>query len=95
MAQSKLENIKSFISEIIHLFESGSTEEALIKSENLIKKEKEVPFLLNLNGIININLSNWDKAKISLKKAIDLDQNYVEAYNNIGIVYNNLGEIEK
>jgi tetratricopeptide (TPR) repeat protein len=95
MAQSKLENIKSFIIEIIHLFQSGSTEEALIKSENLIKKEKEVPFLLNLNGIININLSNWDKAKISLKKAIDLDQNYVEAYNNLGIVYNNLGEIEK
>ena len=95
MAQSKLENIKSFISEIIHLFQSGSTEEALIKSENLIKKEKEVPFLLNLNGIININLSNWDKAKISLKKAIDLDQNYVEAYNNLGIVYNNLGEIKK
>ena len=95
MAQSKLENIKSFIIEIIHLFQSGSTEEALIKSENLIKKEKEVPFLLNLNGIININLSNWDKAKISLKKAIDLDKNYVEAYNNLGIVYNNLGEIEK
>ena len=95
MAQSKLKNIKSFISEIIHLFQSGSTEEALIKSENLIKKEKEVPFLLNLNGIININLSNWDKAKISLKKAIDLDQNYVEAYNNLGIVYNNLGEIKK
>ena len=95
MAQSKLENIKSFISEIIHLFQSGSTAEALIKSENLIKKEKEVPFLLNLNGIININLSNWDKAKISLKKAIDLDKNYVEAYNNLGIVYNNLGEIEK
>ena len=35
------------------------------------------------------------QAKISLKKAIDLDQNYVEAYNNLGIVYNNLGEIEK
>ena len=95
MSQGKLENIQSIIKAIIHLFQSGSTEEALIKSENLIKKEKEVPFLLNLNGIININLSNWDKAKISLKKAIDLDQNYVEAYNNLGIVYNNLGEIEK
>ena len=86
---------RKFISEIINLFQSGSTEEALIKSENLIKKEKEVPFLLNLNGIININLNNWDKAKISLKKAINLDQNYVEAYNNLGIVHTNLGEIEE
>ena len=39
MSQSKQKNIKSFISEIIHLFQSGSTEEALIKSENLKKKE--------------------------------------------------------
>ncbi|MDB3924077.1 tetratricopeptide repeat protein [Candidatus Pelagibacter sp.] len=95
MVQSKLENIKSFISEIIHLFQSGSVEEALKKSENLIKKEKEVPYLFNLNGIININLSNWEKAKISLQKAIDLDQNYVGAYNNLGIVHTNLGETEE
>ena len=95
MSQGKLENIQSIIKEIIHLFQSGLVEKALVKSENLIKKEKEVPFLLNLNGIININLKNWDKAKISLNKAIDLDQNYVEAYNNLGIVYNNLGELEE
>jgi len=95
MSQGKLKNIQSIIEEIIHLFQSGFVERALVKSENLIEKEKEVPFLLNLNGIININLKNWDKAKISLNKAIALDQNYVEAYNNLGIVYNNLGELEK
>ena len=95
MSQGKLENIQSIIEEIIHLFQSGFVEKALVKSENLIEKEKEVPFLLNLNGIININLKNWDKAKISLNKAIALDQNYVEAYNNLGIVYNNLGELEE
>ena len=95
MSQGKLENIQSIIEEIIHLFQSGFVERALVKSENLIEKEKEVPFLLNLNGIININLKNWDKAKISLNKAIALDQNYVEAYNNLGIVYNNLGELEE
>ena len=95
MSQGKLENIQSIIEEIIHLFQSGFVEKALVKSEDLIEKEKEVPFLLNLNGIININLKNWDKAKISLNKAIALDQNYVEAYNNLGIVYNNLGELEE
>ena len=95
MSQEQSKNAELDIKEIINLFQNGLVKEALTKSENLIKKEKDLPFLLNLNGIININLSNWDKAKISLKKAIDLDQNYVQAYNNLGIVYNNLGEIEK
>ena len=65
------------------------------KSENLIKKEQDLPFLLNLNGSFNINLNNWDKAKISLNKAISLNHGYVEAYNNLGIVYNNLGNSEE
>ena len=47
MSQGKLKNIQSIIEEIIHLFQSGFVERALVKSENLIEKEKEVPFLLN------------------------------------------------
>ena len=94
MAQDKAKNIELNTREIIDLFQGGSAEEALVKSENLIKKEKEVPFLLNLNGIINIHLNNWDKAIISLNKAISLNEKYVEAYNNLGIAYNNLGNLE-
>jgi|AntAceMinimDraft_6_1070360.scaffolds.fasta_scaffold12753_2 hypothetical protein len=94
MTQDKTKNIELNIREIIDLFQGGSAEKALVKSENLIKREKEVPFLLNLNGIINIHLNNWDKAIISLNKAISLNEKYVEAYNNLGIAYNNLGNLE-
>ena len=95
MSQEQSKNTELYIKEIINLFQNGLVKEALTKSENLIKKEKDLPFLLNLNGIININLNNWDKAKISLNKAISLNQGYVEAYNNLGIVYNNLGNFEE
>ena len=95
MSQEQSKNAELYIKEIINLFQNGLVKEALTKSENLIKKEQDLPFLLNLNGIININLNNWDKAKISLNKAISLNQGYVEAYNNLGIVYNNLGNLEE
>jgi tetratricopeptide (TPR) repeat protein len=95
MSQEQTKNAELDIKEIINLFQNGLVKEALTKSENLIKKEQDLPFLLNLNGIININLNNWDKAKISLNKAISLNHGYVEAYNNLGIVYNNLGNSEE
>ena len=95
MSQEQSKNTELYIKEIINLFQNGLVKEALTKSENLIKKEQDLPFLLNLNGIININLNNWDKAKISLNKAISLNHGYVEAYNNLGIVYNNLGNSEE
>ena len=95
MSQEQSKNTELYIKEIINLFQNGLVKEALTKSENLIKNEQDLPFLLNLNGIININLNNWDKAKISLNKAISLNQGYVEAYNNLGIVYNNLGNLKE
>jgi len=95
MSQEQSKNVELDIKEIINLFQNGLVKEALTKSENLIKKEEDLPFLLNLNGIININLNNWDKAQISLNKAISLNKGYVEAYNNLGIVQNNLGNLEE
>ena len=95
MLQERSKNVELDIKKIIQLFQEGLAKEALTKSENLIKTEQDLPFLYNLNGIINISLNNWDKAKVSLNKAISLDPNYVEAYNNLGIVYNNLNDLDE
>ena len=86
MTQNKSKKDELIIRGIINLFQKGAKEEALIESERLIEKGCKFPFLFNLNGIINIELNNWDRAKISLNKAINLDQKYVEAYSNLGIV---------
>ena len=84
--------LENEIKEIITLYNHKNFEEALSLSNKLINREKEVPFLLNLNGLINLSLEKWQKAIIVFKKAIDCDNNFVEAFNNLGVAYSHLGE---
>ena len=87
--------LKGEIDEIINLYKHKNFDEALILSNKLIEKEKNIPFLLNLNGLINLSLEKWLNAISVFKLAIDCDENFVEAYNNIGVAYNHLGDNNK
>ena len=95
MTQSILNNFEQKIKEIIKLYQNNYISKALLKSEELLKKEKKSHFLFNLNGMINISLKNWEKAITSLNQAINLNDKYLEAYNNLGVAYNNNGELQK
>jgi len=88
-------NLKNEVDKIINLFKKKDFQEALYLSDKLIEKKKNIPFLLNLNGLINLNLENWQSAASVFQKAIDFDDKYVEAYNNIGVAYSHMGEDEK
>ena len=88
-------NLKNEVDKIINLFKKKDFQEALYLSDKLIEKKKNIPFLLNLNGLINLNLKNWQNAASVFQKAIDFDDKYVEAYNNIGVAYSHMGEDEK
>ena len=88
-------NLKNEVDKIITLFKKKNFQEALYLSDKLIEKKKNIPFLLNLNGLINLNLKNWQNAASVFQKAIDFDDKYVEAYNNIGVAYSHMGEDEK
>ena len=88
-------NLKNEVDKIINLFKKKDFQEALYLSDKLIEKKKNIPFLLNLNGLINLNLENWQNAASVFQKAIDFDDKYVEAYNNIGVAYSHMGEDEK
>ncbi len=88
-------NLKNEVDKIITLFKKKDFQEALYLSDKLIEKKKNIPFLLNLNGLINLNLENWQNAASVFQKAIDFDDKYVEAYNNIGVAYSHMGEDEK
>ena len=88
-------NLKNEVDKIITLFKKKNFQEALYLSDKLIEKKKNIPFLLNLNGLINLNLENWQNAASVFQKAIDFDDKYVEAYNNIGVAYSHMGEDEK
>ena len=64
-------------------------------SNKLLKKEKNIPFLFNLNGLINLSLENWENSVQVFQQAIDCDDKFVEAYNNLGIAYSHLGKEDK
>jgi tetratricopeptide (TPR) repeat protein len=88
-------NLKIEIDKIINLYKQKNFREALILSNKVIEKDKNIPFLLNLNGLINLSLEKWQNAIFAFKKALDIDDKFVEAYNNIGVAYSHIGDDKK
>ena len=88
-------NLKIEIDKIINLYKQKNFRDALILSNKVIEKDKNIPFLLNLNGLINLSLEKWHNAIFLFKKALDADDKFVEAYNNIGVAYSHIGDDKK
>jgi tetratricopeptide (TPR) repeat protein len=88
-------NLKIEIDKIINLYKQKNFRDALILSNKVIEKDKNIPFLLNLNGLINLSLEKWHNAIFAFKKALDADDKFVEAYNNIGVAYSHIGDDKK
>ena len=88
-------NLKIEIDKIINLYKQKNFRDALILSNKVIEKDKNIPFLLNLNGLINLSLEKWHNAIFAFKKALHADDKFVEAYNNIGVAYSHIGDDKK
>jgi hypothetical protein len=88
-------NLKIEIDKIINLYKQKNFLDALILSNKVIEKDKNIPFLLNLNGLINLSLEKWHNAIFAFQKALDADDKFVEAYNNIGVAYSHIGDDKK
>ena len=71
---------------ILDLIHKNNFIEANIKLDSLIFKDTNNFFLNNLKGVILLNLKDLDNAEIFLKKSINLNINFIEAYSNLGIV---------
>ena len=92
----KIENsIKFEIDKIIHLYKSKNLIDALNLSNKLIGLKHNIPFLFNINGIINLSLENWTNALLAFKKTLEYDNKFIEAYNNLGVAFSHLGENDK
>ena len=54
------------------------------------------PMLLwSQNNERNLSLEKWHNAIFAFKKALDADDKFVEAYNNIGVAYSHIGDDKK
>ena len=71
---------------ILDLIQKNNFIDANIKLDSLIFKDTNNFFLNNLKGVILLNLRDLDNAEVFLKKSINLNINFIEAYSNLGIV---------
>ena len=93
---SKIESsLKTNIDKLIYLYKSKNFNSALNLSNTLLELNRDNSFLLNINGIINLSLENWQNALLAFKKTLKQDDKFIEAYNNLGVTYSHLGENDK
>ena len=87
-------SLKSEIDSLVKLFRGGEFNKTLVKCKELLIEFSDEPFLYNLKGMTEIKLNELNSSIISFNRAIKLNPNYVEAYNNLSTTYINLGEFE-
>ena len=87
-------SLKAEIEKIINLYKKKNFKLAFDQCNILIEKNGDIPFLLNLNGLINLSLENWQDALNCFKKTLKNNDKFFEAYNNLGVTYSHLGNYE-
>ena len=80
---------------IISLFSNGKAQEAIDELKPLIDNNPNDAVLFNIRGACNAQLGEPIIAIKDYEKAIEIDSNYSEAHNNLGITYHGLAEPEK
>ena len=88
-------SLKSDVDKLIYLYRSKNFNAALNLSNSLLELNQDEPFLLNINGIINLSLENWQNALLTFKKILKKNDKFIEAYINLGVTYSHLGENDK
>ena len=77
------------------LYNKQEFNEALKLSLDLSENYPNNSYAQNLHGIVLIALNNWKSGKNSFLKAIEVNNTFPEAYNNLGLSEMNLGDLEK
>lgn len=87
--------------EAYHLFQVGRQLErrdrydlAKRKYHQALKIDPKNPIILNAMGLADMSLNNFDSAETSFKKAIQINPEYFDAMNNLGLLYYYSGKYE-
>ena len=79
--------MKNEIENIISLVENKNIDLAEVKILNLINKNNKNELYYNIYGVILLKKKNFELAELNLKKAVKINPHYVEALNNLGLVF--------
>jgi len=83
------------IDEVLNLFKSGKLSKAKIEIENYIKKFPKSFVLFNILGAVCAGQDELEVAINHHKKSIEINPDYAEGYNNLGIAFQKLGLFEE
>ena len=78
------------IKKAISLFNAGQIKECLKETLRARKKYPDEPFIYNLLGVLYAGMSSYEDSIKNYSKALKLNPNYFEVYNNIGVAYTSL-----
>ena len=87
--------IKEKIGEAVKLINNRSYKEALECLKDIISENKNDPKILNLYGIVQLQLNKINEAINSFERTILLDKKFIQGYNNLGNVYVKSGKLRK
>jgi len=77
------------------LHKAGKLEEAKLIYEKLLKKDSNNFELLNLIGVVSLQLKKYDEAIVLINKAININSKHHALYNNLGAVYKELQQYDE
>ena len=87
--------IKEKIGEAVKLINNRSYKEALECLKDIVSENKNDPKILNLYGIVQLQLNKINEAINSFERTILLDKKFIQGYNNLGNVYVKSGKLRK
>ena len=86
--------MKSKFSEALNLFQNGKLNKAKNICEEILKQEANNSQVYNLYAFTLHYLEKFDAAVEYWSKAIKINPNYANAYNNMGSTLNQLGQLD-
>ena len=92
---SSQKRIHEAINQLVNLFNQGQIVEVIKQAEFLLRQYPQEFIIWNILGGAYATLKDFDQSLKALKKVIELNPNYVDAYYNIGVVLNDQGKIDK
>lgn len=85
------ENNALIVEELEYFLQAGKDQEALQNLKTAIEKDPENEVLHYAKGTVHDKLDQTEKAVKSYKKAIELKEDYYDAYFNLGALFYNTG----
>lgn len=86
---------KETINDLFEIYKQGKLDYALTQSIKIIQQYPKTYKIHNLLGSIYFSLNQKDMAAQHFNIVIELQPNHPHAYNNLGVVLNELGEYQE